>query len=248
MYNNTKVEALCGICVLAGQQGEAGASGGLGCFALEGTVDVEGKGEVRLAALEAGDRVAAAQQDGSLVYSRVLFTHEHVDAMQTVKLAVGDDALELTAAHQVPLHTEACGERYCPAAKLVKAASVRPGDRLYVSDGTHSSAKIVTDTTAGRSHVKYIVTEAGNLVVNGVVASVFSTSAAFWETLPFELLDSLFQGLLQWAPVKAALFAVLESPALQAAESVIDAWSTARAALAIPPPRARPFLAVPASV
>ena len=56
------------------------------------------------------------------------------------------------------------------------------------------------------------------------------------------------QGLLQWAPVKAALFAVLESPALQAAESVIDAWSTARAALAIPPPRARPFLAVPASV
>ena len=35
------------------QQGEAGASGGLGCFALEGTVDVEGKGEVRLAALEA---------------------------------------------------------------------------------------------------------------------------------------------------------------------------------------------------
>ena len=56
------------------------------------------------------------------------------------------------------------------------------------------------------------------------------------------------QGLLQWAPVKAALFTVLESPALQAAEYVIDAWSTARASLAVPSAGARSFLAVPASV
>ena len=42
----------------------------------------------------------------------------------------------------MPLYTEECGERYCTAAKLVKAASVRRGDRLYVSDGTHSSAKV----------------------------------------------------------------------------------------------------------
>ena len=56
----------------------------------------------------------------------------------------------------------------------------------------------MTDMTAGRAHVKYIVTKAGNLVVNGVVASVFSTSAAFWETLPFQLLDSLFQASMSY--------------------------------------------------
>lgn len=45
--------------------------------------------------------------------------------------------------------------------------------------------------------------------------------------------------MLQWAPVKAALFAVLESPALQAVESFIDVVSTARSSLVLP--------AVPAS-
>jgi len=227
-----------------------------GCFALGGMVDVAGKGRTAVGEVAAGDRIAGVGEDGSLVFSRVLFTHQHVDAMLTVKLSVGDDALELTAAHQVPVETEACGERYCGAAQLVKAASLRRGDRIYVSDGTHSSAKTVTDATAGRAHVKYIVTEAGNLVVNGVVASVFSTSAAVWETLPFQLLDWLFQGVLEWGPVKAALFTVLESPALLAAESVIEASSMPRASLAVAPAgatarstvRARPLLAVPASV
>ena len=154
----------------------------------------------------------------------------------------------------MPLYTEACGARYCPAAKLVKAAQVQRGDQVYVSDGKHSSVKVgymclllfhgfaswsnarrlqackalarrfrcqkaerqantrptaanphrrvdtemvlhqtVTDTSPGYARVKYIVTEAGTLVVNGVVASVFSTPAAFWETLPFQILDSLFK-------------------------------------------------------
>ena len=57
------------------------------------------------------------------------------------------------------------------------------------------------------------------------------------------------QGVLEWGPVKAALFTVLESPALLAAESVIDASSMPRASLAVAPAvRARPLLAVPASV
>jgi hypothetical protein len=51
----------------------------------------------------------------------------------------------------------------------------------------------VTDVTLGRARVKYVVTEAGNLVVNGVLASVFSTPAGFWETLPFRILDSFFK-------------------------------------------------------
>jgi hypothetical protein len=59
------------------------------------------------------------------------------------------------------------------------------------------------------------------------------------------------QDVLQWAPVKAALFAVLESPALQAVESFIDAVSTARSSLvqpAVPASLTRYPVVAPASV
>jgi len=101
MYNDTKVEALCGMCVLSGEQALSGASSGVGCFALDASVDVEGLGAVAVARVAAGDRIAAAAGDGAVEYSRVVFTHEHVDAMQTVKLSVGGGVMELTQTHQV---------------------------------------------------------------------------------------------------------------------------------------------------
>jgi hypothetical protein len=42
--------------------------------------------------------------------------------------------------------------------------------------------------------VRYILTEHDTLVVNGVVASVYSTAAQSWETLPFHVFDSIFAG------------------------------------------------------
>ena len=83
------------------------------------------------------------------------------------------------------MYTEECGASYCAAAKLVKAQELKRGDRVYASDGAHSRAAAVTAVAKGQAQVKYIVTEAGNLVVNGVVASVFSTLALGLETLPF---------------------------------------------------------------
>jgi len=84
---------------------------------------------------------------------------------------------------------------------------------------------------------RYIVTRAGNLVVNGVVASVFSTMAAHFETLPFYALDTLFPGIFQWAPVKAALYNILESPALQRAEGVVDMVASLKTVRAVAVPR-----------
>ena len=68
-----------------------------------------------------------------------------------------------------------------------------------------------------------------NLVVNGVLASVFSTLAKHLETLPFLVLDSLFPDIFEWAPVKAALYSVLESPALRGAEGLIDMFMSFKA-------------------
>lgn len=70
----------------------------------------------------------------------------------------------------------------------------------------------VTDVALGRARVKYIVTEAGNLVVNGVLASVFSTPAAFWETLPFRILDSLFKVPFYLSVSPPALLSLLRVP------------------------------------
>jgi hypothetical protein len=245
MYNDTKVESLCGMCTLAGEETEAGAE--TGCFALEGVVDVEGRGSTEITYLAVGEKIAAAAPDGSITYSRVLFMHEHANAMQTVKLSVGEGVMELTSAHQVPVYTEECGATYCSAAKLVKASAVATGDRVYVAEGERSMIRTVSAITKGQARVKYIVTEAGNLVVDGVVASVFSTMAKGWETLPFYVLDSLFQGVFEWAPVKVALYAVLESPTLARVESAIDAMASFKSTSALPSRRAADLGFAPAS-
>jgi hypothetical protein len=187
-------------------------------------VDVAGKGPTAVGQVVAGDSIAGVAADGSPVYSRVVFTHEHVDSMLTVKLSVGGGVIELTPAHQVPVFTHECGGSYCAAARLVKAEEVAPGTLVYASDGVRSAAHAVSAVAQGRAHVKYLVTETGNLVVDGVVASVFSTMGKQAETLPFLLLDTLAPGSLQWPPVKAALHAALESPFLRLAESALDAF------------------------
>jgi len=248
MYNNTKVESLCGICLLAGQQGEAGASGGgLGCFALDASVAFESGEGKTVDDVRVGDRIAAAAADGSVGFSRVVFTHEHVDSSLTLKLFVAGDAMELTPNHMVPVYTEECGLKYCEGAKLVKAREVKAGDRLYVSDGRRSTVQTVEAVSKGEARVKYVVTEAGNLLVNGVVASVFATAAKHLETLPFYILDSLFQGIFDWAPVKAAMHAVLESPALQAAEQIVDRLASVKSYKATKHASYATFAAAPAS-
>ena len=237
MYNNTKIEALCGMCLLAGQQSEAGGKSA-GCFALDAKVDILGAGTRSMAELVAGEKIAAVTRHGSLEYSRVLFTHEHTASYSTVKLAVGDDVMELTSDHQMPLYTRECGPSYCHSARLVKAKHVAIGDRLYISDGNGSTVGTVSATSKGQARVKYVVTESGNLIVNGVVASVFSTMARHFETLPFCFLDKLFPGIFEWAPVKAALYAVLESPALAYAEGIVDVLMSFKASFAVPQQRA----------
>ena len=74
----------------------------------------------------------------------------------------------------------------------------------------------------GRSTVRYIITESGNVVVGGALASVLSTGAGPLETLPFVLLDKMWPGALQAPPVAAALYTILESPVLRAAEAAVE--------------------------
>jgi len=211
-YNEPDVEALCGMCTMAPLGG---------CFAHDSTVHVDGR-DVMMSEVSVGDRVLATGASGDIVSSRVIFTHDHKEASPTLRISYSEGVMELTGDHLVPLASKECGSRYCNDAQLVAAKSVRVGDRIYVSQQGVTVAKEVSSVSRSFSKVRYILTEHDTVVVNGVVASVFSTAAGAVETLPFRLFDVLFAGGLQWAPVAAALEIILESPLLRSMEAVIN--------------------------
>jgi len=214
-YNEPEIEALCGMCTMAP----------LGCFAHSAEVYIQNKGAVKVGDLRIGDRVLAASTDGKPISSEVIFMHDHKDASTTVQIYVAEDMMELTPAHMVAIHTEACGLGYCSDAELVPAKEIRAGDKIYVSDGASTGVQTVNAVTKAISKVRYVVTSDDTMVVNGVVASVFSTGANGVETLPFHLLHKFANGALQWGPIAAALEVILESPALRSFEAVVNAFA-----------------------
>jgi len=208
-YNEPEIEALCGICTMAPLGG---------CFAQDAKVEVQGR-VMPLGQVAVGDRVLAAAASGAAVESRVIFVHDHVEASPTLRISYGSEIMELTPDHLVPLVSKECGDSYCTDAKLVASKHVKVGDKLYVSS---VGPREVTAVTRAHSKVRYVLTEHDTLVVNGVVASVYSTAAGSLETLPFRLFDRLFAGGLQWAPIAAAMQIILESPLLRSFETVVN--------------------------
>jgi len=136
-YNEPEIEALCGMCTMAP----------LGCFAHSAEVYIQDKGAVKVGDLRIGDRVLAASTDGKPISSEVIFMHDHRDASTTVQIYVAEDMMELTPAHMVAIHTEACGLGYCSDAELVPAKEIRAGDKIYVSDGASTGVQTVNAVT-----------------------------------------------------------------------------------------------------
>jgi len=210
-YNDPEVEALCGMCTM-----------GAGCFAHAAEVYTKDRGPVQISELTVGDKVLAATAEGSVVSSEVIFMHDHKDSSTTVRVEVAGNVMELTPAHMVATYTPACAGAYCAAAKLLPAREVRVGDRIYVADGDSTAVKAVTGVSSAVSKVRYVVTADDTIVVNGVVAPVYSTAAKGLETLPFHMLHAALPGVLQWTPVATALEQILESPALRFFESLVN--------------------------
>jgi len=211
-YNEPEIEALCGMCTMAP----------LGCFANSAEVYIPNKGALKVGDLEIGDRVLAASADGKPVSSEVIFMHDHKDVSTTVQIYIAEDMMELTPAHMVAVQTESCGRGYCSDAELLPAKEIRAGDKIYVTDGATTAVQTVTRVSKALSKVRYVVTADDTIVVNGVVASVFSTGAKSVETLPFHMLHKFAKGALQWGPIASALKVILESPALRSIEAVVN--------------------------
>ena len=122
--------------------------------------------------------------------------------------------------------------------ELKRARDVQPGDKILAllrppsarnaaaaaAEEEEEEARVeeveVTGVEHGAHKVKYVLTAHDSIVVDGVVAPTQSTMLGALELLPFKLLDALH--LLALPPVRAALYAILESPLLASAEVIAD--------------------------
>jgi len=186
-YNETEVEGLCGMCEMRiGDKDK-------GCFASHGHVSTA-RGTVPVGDLRLGDWVESVA-DGQVAWARVLFLHDHQEVAATLALTVdalkggGHRRMELTAPHLI--HVRRPGGR----SALVPARNIKVGDLVYAVEDGVVGERAVRAVEASRAKVRYVVTENDLLVVDGVVASVYSTGAGRWETLPFHLLHRLLPGV-----------------------------------------------------
>ena len=225
-YNETEIEGLCGMCEMRIGTKEKG------CFSVDAPVSAA-RGEVAVGDLRVGDMIKSVS-DGVVGWSRVVFLHDHEEPAATLALKIGGREggrrLELTAPHLI--HVQKAGGE---GSMLMPARNVKVGDAVHVVEGGDIRVASVLDISVQRSMVRYVVTDNDAMLVDGVVAAVYSTGAGWLETLPFRLLDRLLPGVFGLAAVKSSLFAVLESPILNAFEKVVNTASAASAAFGAPP-------------
>lgn len=132
------------------------------CFPSDASVEIEHGGVVRMDALAIGDSVKVGPNQFSKVF---IFTHKMADVsvdFVVIRTASGA-ALTLTNGHYI----------YANDA-LVAAGTVLVGDELMLGNGQRSSVTSVSHA-AGRG-LYNPQTLNGDIVVNGVVASTYTTS------------------------------------------------------------------------
>jgi len=237
-YKEPEVERMCGIFrMFHATAGMFAVTKGdpiekHGCFSTSGQVQVRRGGRVDIAPLgdiRVNDVIANGPSNDD--FGRVYFIHDHAVDHSIVRLETGAGAIELTPPHMLYVCKGPCEDGgSLESTELMQASDVDVGDYLL---GQNELAQ-VRSISHGASKVRYVLVENDTIMVNGIVASVFSTAAAAWETLPFRFLDHLYPGLLQVEAVAIALHDVLESPLLQTIESFLDSLNRIRTMQQLP--------------
>lgn len=159
---------------------------GASCFSGTDTAQLEGGATVPVAELSVGDRVLATDSSGNLFYDKV-HRVPHWDASQPqdyVRITTASGrVIEASRGHY--LHAGSC----CSLDKLTLAMNVREGDDLFtVSDETGGLAAdaVVSAEPVRKEGAFNVHTLSGNIVVNGVAASHFSSETTWGEkTRPY---------------------------------------------------------------
>jgi len=150
-----------------GGDGGAGGDGNTAspaCFSAFNNVEVQGKGFVSMDSVKVGDHVRASNNDFSRVFSLARLDHDlETDFLQIYAEGL-PKPLEITAKHMV-----------FSSDKAVRADEVSVGDML-------DSNKVTEIKSVKRTGVYAPVTESGEIVVNGVRASSYTS---LMEKIPF---------------------------------------------------------------
>jgi len=184
------------------ESSSAGKSGG--CFPGRSLVRTEDGSTKRLDDVRLGDRIAAVDSHGDVVYSEVIafLDRSPSEKRQFIRLTTKSGrVLTLTPAHLVPMESGS-----------VFAANVQPGDKILVNDADAASAKNEVDSRLRWDSVnetKLVIEEGvyapltmeGNLFVDDVVASCYaivnSQSLAHYSFLPLRIWHSVTSFFLQ---------------------------------------------------
>ncbi|KAM0727281.1 Sonic hedgehog protein [Formica fusca] len=186
-------------CSVKSESSSAGKSGG--CFPAKSLIRTE-YGTKTLDQVRLGERVAALDSRGNIVYSEVIAFLDRApsEMRQFVRLTTESRrVLTLTPAHLVPVE----------GSSSIFAARVQPGDRILVSDvATRNDTsgylrwdKVVETKLVLEKGVFAPLTTEGTVVVDDVVASCYavidSQTVAHYAFLPLRIWNSVTSFFVQ---------------------------------------------------
>lgn len=192
---------------LLSDSSSVGKSGG--CFPGKSLVRTEDGGTKRMEEVQLGERIAALDSYGNVVYSEVIafLDRSPFERRQFIRLTTESGrVLTLTPAHLVPVEGR----------ETMFAAKVQPGDRILVSAATTSTAENQLADQAKKDlrwdsvmETKLVLEEGvyapltteGTLLVNDVVASCYavvdSQTVAHYVFLPMRIWHSMVSLFVQ---------------------------------------------------
>jgi hypothetical protein len=146
-----------------------------GCFAGDSVVTTP-TGQMAFSELKVGDRVLAVDADGNTFFDKVFrrSSWHPVDNSEMIQLTTeSGKTLKLTPDHY--LHVNDC----CDLGKADKASSVKVGDKIFSVNPTGElTTEVVAAVKTVRADGAYNVhTLNGNIVVNGIAATHFTTES-----------------------------------------------------------------------
>lgn len=175
--------------------GTISCSGG-GCFPSDTSVQLEDGRRIDIADVNVGDKVLSVSADNKYFYDKVFRITEHDTsaAVASVKLSTASATLQLTPNHFVHSTDGEC----CSPETLKQAGDLKVGDTLFVAkpDGIKGEP-IVSVERVMQKGIHNVHTIHSNIVVNGVVASHFTTETTWspdtrgWAPTWYSLLDAL---------------------------------------------------------
>jgi hypothetical protein len=154
------------------------AGGGFGCFSGTSTVLTKDRGQVRMNQIQIGDVVHVGHNKYSRVYS---FGHRNdMASAEFLQLHTGDHTIETTSDHMV----------FVENVGAIPASIVQVGDNLVLGNG--NPATVTKITTVKRLGAYAPFTEAGTIVVNGIIASNYislQNDSAFFRLGSFDVVS-----------------------------------------------------------